>query len=364
MRARIPGGLVALALAAACPRAPAPPKPGPIPKFDVHLHLAPDGIAPALALFDANGIAGGVNLSGGPNARVLGAQLQAAQAAHGRVLVFANLDFQRVFEPGWVEGQVAWLEQAQAMGARGLKIFKSLGLTIRDRAGARVAVDDPRLDPLFEAAGRLGLPVAIHVGDPQAFFKPTTPDNERYDELALNPGWSYADRSRFPTWEALFAEFERRVARHPRTTFLGVHFGNDPEDPARVAALLDKYPNLYVDTAARVPELGRTPPAALRALFLAHATRILFGTDVAVSGSDLTLGCPEPYAETAETAARFYQAHWRFFETADRGFAHPSPIQGRWTVSGLDLPREALEALYHRNAERLLGLPPSTLPGR
>ena len=263
-------GVLLVALVA-CPKPAA--KPAPIPKFDVHLHIGPDGMPRTLEIFRANGITGGVNLSGGNTPQILAHQLRSAEAAHGRMLVFANLDFQHVFEPGWVEGQVAWLAQAKQMGARGLKIFKALGLQIHDSTGARVAVDDPRLDPIFDAAGKLGFPVAIHVGDPKAFFEPTTPANERYDELALNPNWSWADRTRFPTWEALHTEFEHRLARSPNTTFIGVHFGNDPEDPAQVAAMLDAHPNLYIDTAARVPEIGRYPADKLRAIFLAHQQR-------------------------------------------------------------------------------------------
>ena len=329
-----------------------------IAKFDVHTHIEPDGMPRAIALLSQNGIAGAVNLSGGDSERYLAHQLAAAAAAQGRVLVFANLDFNGALAPGWVPRQVAWLQQAKAMGASGLKIFKAFGLSVRDPNGARIAVDDARLDPIFEAAGRLALPVAIHVGDPKAFFAPPTPDNERYEELALNPGWSFADPTRFPRWEQLFGEFTQLVARHPQTTFIGVHFGNDPEEPGRVGELLDRFPNLYVDTAARVGEIGRLPAAQLRQIFLAHRTRILFGTDLGVSADDLTLGCPERAPETPESTARFFAAHWAFFETGGTGLAHPSPIQGRWTVEGLSLPREVLEDLYHRNAERLLGVGP------
>jgi predicted TIM-barrel fold metal-dependent hydrolase len=334
----------------------------PIPKFDVHTHISPGGMAHAVALFEANGVGGAVNLSGGDRPETLETQLRAASGAPLRIVTFANLDFDGALEPGWVEAQVAWLARAKQMGARGLKIFKTFGLEVRDPAGNLVAVDDPRLDPIFEEAGQLAFPVAIHVGDPKAFFEPIGPQNERYEELSLNPQWSFADRSLYPTWETLFGQFERLVARHPRTNFIGVHFGNDPEEPARVAALLDRYPNLYVDTAARVGEIGRMAPAKLRAIIVAHRDRVLFGTDIGVGRNHLTLGAPEPWPVTDADAPRFYQAHWRFFETAERGLAHPTPIQGRWTVDGISLPRDVLEDLYHRNAERLFGLPPTTIP--
>ncbi len=312
----------------------------------------------ALAIFDAAGIGRAVDLSGGPTAEALAEAIEAASRSQGRVVVFANLDWRGALEPGWLERQLAWLGQAKAMGARGLKIFKSLGLTIRDPAGARLAVDDPRLDPIFEAAGRLGLPVAIHTGDPKAFFEPLGPGNERREELALNPAWSFADRARFPAWDDLFAELVRRVERHPKTKFLAVHFGDDPEDPAHVGELMDRLPNLYVDTAARVGEIGRRPTALLRRIFLSHPRRILFGSDIGVSRSRLTLGAPEPEPASDADAPPFYAAQFRFFETSQRGLPNPIPVQGHWTVDGLGLPREALEELYHRNAERLLGLAP------
>jgi predicted TIM-barrel fold metal-dependent hydrolase len=326
----------------------------------VHAHLGPEDLVRAMAIYARNGVVGAVNLSGG-GGPMLEAQLAAAEPYRGRVLVFANLSPRRVLEPGWVEAQVAQLRRAKALGARGLKIYKALGLGFVDPSGARVRVDDPRLDPIFEECGRLRFPVAIHTGDPKAFFRPPTPDNERYEELSLNPDWSFWGHD-FPTWEALFGEFERRVARHPGTTFIGVHFGNDPEDPARVAALLDRYPNLLVDTAARIGEIGRAPPAALRALFLAHQKRILFGTDFSAFGGELVLGAPMAGSPTPEDADRFFSLHWRFFETSDRAIPHPTPIQGRWTVDALGLPDDALHDLYHRNAERLFGLPPLPRP--
>jgi predicted TIM-barrel fold metal-dependent hydrolase len=327
--------------------------PLPISKFDVHTHLSPGSIERTLRIFDANGITKAVNLSGGRNRKQLASQLAEAGKARGRILVFVNIDFRGALQPGWVENQVRWLQMAKQMGARGLKIEKVLGLGVYGPAGQRVPVDDPGLDPIYEEAGRLGFPVAEHVGDPKAFFDPVTEKNERYEELSLNPGWSFADRTQFPDWETLFGEWSRRVARHPHTTFIGVHFGNDPEEPARVAAMLAANPNLVLDTAARVPEIGRYPAAKLREIFITYRNRILFGTDLGVSLDDLMLGCPEPEPQDEKDAVRFYNAHWAFFETNATKLTHPSPIQGHWTVDGIGLPRDVLEDFYHGNAERL-----------
>lgn len=327
-------------------------------KVDVHTHAAPDAVPHLLRVMDQWGIATAVNLSGGWPGEGLEASIAAAGRAPGRVLVFATPPLHRASRGGdWAAALPAELERAQALGARGVKIFKGLGLTARGPDGALLAVDDARLDPLFEKAGALGLPVSIHTGDPQAFWQPVGDGNERSDELRVHPGWSNAGRP-VPTWEELFAQYERLVARHPRTVFIGVHFGNAPEDPARVGAMLERYPNLVVDTAARVPELGRRRASELRALFLRHQDRILLGTDLGVGLGDdeLMLGSTGASPPTPGDVERFFTSTWRFFETGARGFPHPTPIQGRWTIDGLDLPPEVLRKVYAGNAERVLRL--------
>ncbi len=325
-----------------------------IPKLDVHTHIQPGSLPAAMELLGRSGIRGVVNLSGDSGVQ-LQQQLAAAKAFPGRVAVFANLSDDGFLGPGWVERELAALEEAKRLGVRGLKLFKALGLGYVDPAGERVRIDDPRLDPIFEACGRLGLVVAIHSGDPRAYFEPLDERNERWDELKANPLWSFHDPI-FPRWEELLGEYERRVARHPNTTFIGVHFGNAPEDPARVAAMLDRYPNLYVDTAARVPEIGRMKADELRSIFLEHRTRILFGSDFQLFGRAMVLGSGGDSQPGPADADRFFAAHWRFFESKERQIEHPTPIQGRWKIDAIGLPEEVLRDVYHRNAERLLGL--------
>jgi hypothetical protein len=333
--------------------------PAPIPKVDVHQHVGPRTLGESVRLGAAEGIRVVVNLSGGSDDGDLQEQLSAAAEHPGRALVFMGVDLDGCCGEGWQRREVARLERGRAAGARGLTIYKSLGLTATDEAGARVPIDSPRLDPIFEAAGRLGLPVSLHSGDPKAFFEPRGEGNERAAELEDFPEWSWADRARFPAWQRVFDEFARRVARHPRVTFIGVHFGNDAEDPAEVGRLLDRLPNLYVDTAGRGPELGRR--GAARAVILAHPDRVLFGTDLQwIEGADGEKGvvAGAGRAAGAKELRRFFDGTFRLFETRDRAIPSPTPIQGDWDLAGLGLPREVLEALYHRNAERLLGLAP------
>jgi predicted TIM-barrel fold metal-dependent hydrolase len=269
-------------------------------------------------------------------------------AAHpSRFVHFASLAFD-----AWTERADfgAWearrLEDAARHGARGLKAWKPLGLSARDPAGHVVDVDDERLDPLWAAGARLGLPIVVHVADPVAFFEPLDEHNERWEELADHPdwhfwpprGWDPADpESGFPPFDEILAAFDRVIGRHPETTFIGAHVGCAAEDLDLVSSMLERHPNFHVDIAARIAELGRQPYTA-RAFFLRHADRILFGTD---EGYDPAM----------------YRIYYRFLETIDESFDYSTeevPPQGRWQIFGLGLPDEVLERVYAGNARRLI----------
>ena len=336
------------------------------PRIDTHTHVMPDGIPRAIKLMDEWGIDGVVNLSGmypGPPRHMLETQLQAAAETHGRMVVFANADFRLVRARPHDYGKLMaeQLVESKRLGARGLKIPKGLGLGYPASDGKHLLpIDDPGLDPLFEQAGALGMPVAIHIGDPKAFWEPATPKNERWDELRAHPEWSFFGPD-VPPWQALYDAFERRVARHPKTTFIAVHFGNDPEDPDNVARMLDKYPNFYIDTAARVPEMGRHDAAKMRAFFEKYQDRVLFGTDTGIGATadDMMFGSTGELAPTRADEERFFKATWRYFETGDKQFESPTPIQGRWKIDGLGLPEPILRKVYFENAARVLGWRPA-----
>jgi len=345
-----------IASLAACSRAAdeAPPRPPVIPRIDVHTHVDPAAFQRALRLLDRGHIAVAVNVSGGMPGLGLEEALAAERASGGRFRVFCNLDFRDVDDPGWVARSREILRRCRQAGALGWKIPKALGLGYRTSEGL-LAVDDPRLDPVFEEAGRLGLVVLIHVADPRAFFEPRTPANERWEELEAHPEWSFEDPA-FPRWEELLEALDRRIGRHPSTRFIGAHFGNAAEEPERVARMLARHPNYFIDTAARIPEIGRHPAAEMRRFFTRWQDRILFGTDLGVGRRSIMLGSTDGKPVTEASIALFFGATDRWFETRDRGMAHPTPIQGRWTIDGLGLDRAILEKVYHANATRLLGI--------
>jgi predicted TIM-barrel fold metal-dependent hydrolase len=238
----------------------------------------------------------------------------------------------------FVEETVDLLERHVARGARGLKILKELGLHYRDGAGQLIAVDDPRLAPIWEAAGALGIPVMLHQADPLGFFDPVTPDNEHYDSLLKYPSWSFADPRQFPRPRTILAQRDHLLARHPRTTFILAHAAGLSEDLCEVSRILDTYPNACIDFSARLDELGRQPYTS-REFMLRYRDRILFGTDM------------PPTLE-------MYRCYFRFLETFDEYFFPPDYdgtfSRARWAIYGIGLPSAVLEDIYYKNALRLI----------
>jgi predicted TIM-barrel fold metal-dependent hydrolase len=244
------------------------------------------------------------------------------------------MDWSGVERDDFTQLSLERLERLVEHGACGIKFWKDIGLTVRDASGALLRVDDERLAPIFDKAAELDIPVMFHTADPDAFFTPIDRFNERYEELAAHPDWSFYG---LPVSKAsLLEQRDRVIARHPRTTFVAAHLAESSEDLGYVARLLDLYPNLYIDMSARIAELGRQPYTA-REFVIKYADRILFGTDL----------LPD---------VDMYRLHYRFLETDDQYFEYPSHAsrQGRWNIYGLFLPADVLEKIYRTNALKLL----------
>ncbi len=352
--------------------AAAPPPPRPEPDrwraehrlIDLHEHLdfTTQHLARAVGIMDRVGLGLVVNLGTGtvtrrPDSAPSEFERNKALADSlypGRLLHYMVLDYAGWDSADWSERAVRQIEEGHRLGAAGLKEFKRLGLYLRDGQNRLIRVDDPKLDPVWHRCGELAMPVSIHVADPKAFWLPYDEHNERWKELRDHRSWWFGDSAVFPAWKDLLEALNRVLGRHPETTFVCVHFGNNAEELEWVDASLRAHPNMMVDLAARVPELGRHNPEAVRRLFLTHQDRILFGTDFQV-GDRLILGSsgdePPP---TDDDAAVFFQKHWRWLETRDRDWAHMTPIQGDWTISSIGLPTPVLRKIYFDNARRLL----------
>ncbi len=313
------------------------------PVIEAHNHLFPpwDQRSPAelAEVMDAADVRVYVDLDGGWGEDKVNHRLDTFKAELGeRYCVFGGVDWAAWPEHGnkfgeWAAGR---LRMQAERGVQGLKIWKPFGLHIKDDANKLVAVDDRRLDPIWQTAGELGLPVLIHVADPVAFFDPLDRFNERWEELERHPDWHFPSPP-FPSFETIINGLANLVTNHPNTTFIGAHVGCYAENLAWVGDLLDRCPNFNVDISARIAELGRQPYTARR-FFLKYANRILFGTDSAPN-------------------VNVYRTYFRFLETDDEYFNYgqgPVPRTGRWQIYGLFLPDDVLRQVYHANAARLI----------
>jgi predicted TIM-barrel fold metal-dependent hydrolase len=335
------------------------------PVIDFHTHIsvsakAEKGVAispdrqylgtpqECLAVMDRKNIKMMVNLTGGYEKGLAEAVSKYDRAYPGRFLTFTEPSYSHFKESNYPQLQAQAIEQAHRDGARGLKILKTLGLYLRENitSGPLVKIDDLRFDPMWDACGQLNMPVAIHISDPAAFFTPTDRFNERYEELNNHPDWSFYGAD-FPSNAELIEARNRMMAKHPKTQFVTLHFGNFSENLQNVSENLDKYPNMHVDMAARIGELGRQPFTSKK-FFDKYQDRILFATDATPHGDEF----PQQVFND-----QLYEIYYRFLETEDEYFDYAPakiPPQGRWRIYGINLSDQILRKVYNENAARLL----------
>jgi len=308
------------------------------PVVDFHGHppalLSRDVIDRVVQAMDALNLRVMVNASGSSGER-LRQQIEAVRAAgHAdRFVFFTTLDLRNV-GPGSGRKLAAQLEADVKAGAAGVgEISKAFGLSYRKADGTRLRLDDPELDPVWETAARLKIPVFIHVGDPSEFFQPIDYQNERWLELALFPSRRLNDRSRYPSFEELMAERDRLLTRHPNVTWVLAHLGWHANDLARLGRLFDALPNLYAEVGAILYDLGRQPRTAHK-FFVQYQDRLLFGKDSFQPDE--------------------YPYYWRVFETEDEYFDYYRDYHAFWKLYGMGLPDSVLKKVYYKNALKII----------
>lgn len=282
-----------------------------------------------------------VNLSGF-RGKVLEWSLNNVHKNHpSRFAIFLNINFEELDDAGWPNEPLAMMDEAVKQGVRGLKVYKSLGLTDKDNDGNRIAVDDPRLDPIWAKCGELGIPVLIHSGEPNSFWKPKDKYNERWLELKQEPD-RYRDPAKVPPFEQIMSEQHHVFRKHPQTKFIDAHLGWFGNDLERLGKLFDEMPNLYTELGAVLAELGRQPKAA-RAFMIKYQDRIMFGKDT--------------YKKEE------YYTYFRVLETGDEYFDYYRKRHAHWKMYGLELPDSVLRKVYYKNALSVIpGIDKSLFP--
>jgi len=319
------------------------------PFIDVHSHQAdmttPQSLEALLAEMEKLNMAVMVNLSGRGFRRSsdhLEKSLENIKKHQPkRFVLFTNVDFAAIDEPEWQGRMLKQLEEDVKKGAQGLKIYKSLGMSNRDKSGNRIRIDDPRIDPIWAKCGELGIPVIIHAADPKSFWSPVDSTNERWLELKTHAGRQRSNTDPAP-WEQIIQEQHNMFKKHPKTKFINAHMGWYPNDLEKLGKLLNEMPNMYVEIGAVIAELGRQPRTA-RNFMIKYQDRVMFGKDA---------WQPDEYA-----------TYFRVLETADEYFPYHKRYHAFWRMYGLELPDDVLKKIYYKNALKVIpGIDASQFP--
>ncbi len=305
------------------------------PFIDVHSHqrdMSVNKLGSLLADMESLNEAIMVNLSGGSGESLKEKVDNINKSYPNRFVVFANVDFEGVDGPDWGKKAADQLEKDIKNGAKGLKIFKSLGLRYKDASGKRLAIDDSRLDPIWAKCGEMGVPVLIHAADPKSFWDDMDSKNERWLELKTHPRRKRSATDPAP-WEQIIQEQHNVFRKHPNTKFINAHMGWHANNLGKLGELLDEIPNMNVGISAVIAELGRQPQNA-RAFFIKYQDRILFGKDS---------WKPEEFP-----------TYFRVLESNDEYFPYYKKYHAFWAMYGLDLPDEVLKKVYFENALNLI----------
>ena len=253
------------------------------------------------------------------------------QGVSNRFGVFVNIDFNKIDDPDFGTNNVEIIKDAVMQGVIGLKVYKNLGLNLKDNSGERVKVDDKRLNPIWEVCGELNIPVLIHSGEPSPFFDPIDKHNERWLHARQKPQ-SFRNSNEYPSFDEVMQEQYNMFKNNPNTTFINAHLGWYGNDLDKMSTQLDDLTNVYTEIGAVIAELGRQPIRARR-FFIEHQDRVLFGKDT--------------YKKSE------FDVYFRILETSDEYFDYYRKRHAHWKMYGLNLPDSILKKLYYKNARKL-----------
>jgi len=264
--------------------------------------------------------------------------LAMVSASHGRVALCTTFDPYKVNSPSFQVDAVKQLDHDFAQGAIAVKIWKNIGMEIKNANGSYILADDPRFQPIYEDIARHGKTLMLHQAEPDVAWGPADPSDPSWSYYQENPQWYVANKPGFPSKRQILDARDHILEKNPDLRMVGVHLGSMEKDLDNIARHLDKYPNFAIDTAARMEYLMMAPPDKVRAFLIKYQDRIIYGTD-------LDLHADAKTSEAIEEWESRYARDWRFLAT-DETFT----TEGR-QVHGLNLPPEVLGKIFRDNAK-------------
>ncbi|WP_158941343.1 amidohydrolase family protein [Granulicella sp. S190] len=263
--------------------------------------------------------------------------LEFVRSAHGHASLCTTFDPFLFDKPDFAKNAVGSINDDFAKGAVAVKVWKNVGMELKDESGHYVMVDDPRLEPIYRDIEAHNKTLIAHQAEPDVAWGPSDPKALDSSYYATHPEWNMEKIPDAPSKKVVLASRDHLLEEHPKLRVVGAHLGSMEADVDMVARTLDRYPNFAVDTGARVAHLTIQPSSKVRAFLIKYQDRVLYGTDIEFSRGDLGSAIVKEW----ETQLAL---DWRYFATADT-----FDYEGR-TVHGLNLSPDVLKKIYHSNA--------------
>lgn len=331
-----------------------------IRKIDIHTHYYydRDWLVPLLEDWNMRAVA--VNtVNGDSGSNPARGEWNAMRGLHekypDRILLCTSFDASKIDDPNFADQVIAQLKEDIEQGAIMVKVWKNIGMVIKDESGSYIQIDDPRFQPIWDFLAEEGIPVLAHIGEPRAAWQPLDPESPHYTYYKNHPQYHNYQNPEVPSWGTIIEARDNWLAQNPELIVIGAHLGSMAYDVDEIAERLDKYPNFYVEPAERFGDLVIQPSEKVRAFFIEYQDRILYGTDLRAKRPASEMSEEELQRDKASIAKR-YSLHWQYLTSADSMEFVRTGSSFTAKTRGLDLPREVVEKVYYLNAERLLDL--------
>lgn len=265
--------------------------------------------------------------------------LALVRSSHEHIALCTTFDPYKFDSDSFTADAIKQIDQNFAEGAVAVKIWKNVGMEIKDRSGKYIMADDAKFAPIYQDIAHHGKTLLAHQAEPDVAWGPPDPADPSWSYYQENPQWYLGDKPGFPSKQTILAARDRVLERNPKLRVVGVHLGSMERSLDDIAKHLDKYPNFAIDTAARMEYLMLMPREQVRNFLIKYQDRILYGTDLDLLA---TASVPEALKDWQSTYAR----DWKFLATDET-----VKVDGK-QVLGLNLPQAALQKIFHDNAKR------------